>query len=148
MRKLVKRVRCNSSHVQFAMLGFMLLLTSLAVVTGSPMSTQRENSRDGSFDAVSSDNRDDLRGDAPGNDPNVNHQNIVLDPTLTPTPTPLPTPTCASQYVIATSTNTIVLGTTDTDNHCDDCDTNIGLPFPFTLKGPCMAVGFVNRRIA
>ena len=24
-------------------------------------------------------------------------------------------------------------GTTDTGNHCDDCDTNIGLPFSFTL---------------
>jgi hypothetical protein len=34
---------------------------------------------------------------------------------------------------VATGTNTIVPGTTDTGNHCDDCDTNIGLPFSFTL---------------
>src|SRR5919106_4444549 len=58
---------------------------------------------------------------------------LIPSATASPTPTPLPTPTCPSQYVIATGTNNIVPGTTDTGNHCDDCDTNIGLPFPFTL---------------
>ena len=41
---------------------------------------------------------------------------------------------CATgDYTIASSTATIVPGTTDTGNHCDDCTTNIALPFPFTL---------------
>src|SRR5512132_916030 len=57
---------------------------------------------------------------------------LMPSATASPTPTQLATP-CASQYVIATGTNTIVPGTTDTGNHCDDCDTNIGLPFSFTL---------------
>ena len=38
-----------------------------------------------------------------------------------------------SQYVITPGTDTIVPGTTDAGNHCDDCDTMISLPFSFTL---------------
>jgi hypothetical protein len=38
-----------------------------------------------------------------------------------------------SQYVITNGTDTIVPGTTDTGNHCDDCNTAVTLPFPFTL---------------
>src|SRR5439155_7064673 len=38
-----------------------------------------------------------------------------------------------SQYVITPGTDTIVPGTTDTGNHCDDCDTPISLPFNFQL---------------
>src|ERR1043166_9455542 len=37
------------------------------------------------------------------------------------------------QYTITPGTDTIVPGTTDTGNHCDDCDTLISLPFNFQL---------------
>lgn len=36
-------------------------------------------------------------------------------------------------YVITAGTGTIVPGTTDTGNHCDDCTTSIALPFPITF---------------
>src|SRR5262249_32309103 len=38
-----------------------------------------------------------------------------------------------SQYVFTAGTDTIVPGTTDIGSHCDDCDTQIALPFPFQL---------------
>ena len=57
-------------------------------------------------------------------------------PTPTPTPTPVPTatptPTC-TQYTITANTCSIVPGTTDSGNHCVECDTLITLPFPFAL---------------
>src|SRR5205814_5680078 len=59
-------------------------------------------------------------------------------PTATATNTPLPAPTCGSgsNYVISQSTGVaIVPGTTDTGNHCDDCTTNIALPFAYSLYG-------------
>ena len=45
------------------------------------------------------------------------------------------TPTCTpgNQYAIAQIGGTIVPGTVDTGNHCDDCTTPITLPFPYTL---------------
>ena len=50
------------------------------------------------------------------------------------TNTPTITPTvCSSNYVVATATGTIVAGTTDTGNHCDDCLTTITLPFSYQL---------------
>src|SRR5205823_7856737 len=49
----------------------------------------------------------------------------------TPTPTP-----CSTSYSCAVTPGaTIVPGTTDTGNHCDDCVTNITLPFSFSLYG-------------
>ena len=39
----------------------------------------------------------------------------------------------APQYVIAQGTDAIVSGTTDSGNHCDDCDTLVTLPFSFQL---------------
>src|SRR5205085_3456086 len=55
----------------------------------------------------------------------------------TPTPSASPTRTPRSCtpiiYSYSTATATIVPGTTDTGNHCDDCSTAITLPFPFTL---------------
>ena len=39
------------------------------------------------------------------------------------------------QYVIASGTDAIVPGTTDSGSHCDDCDTLISLPFNFQLYG-------------
>jgi hypothetical protein len=41
---------------------------------------------------------------------------------------------CApNDYTITTTTGTIVPGTTDTGNHCDDCIMPIALPFPVTF---------------
>ncbi len=58
-------------------------------------------------------------------------------PTRPPAPPPPPsTPTCqpGSGYSISTSSGaTIVAGTTDTGNHCDDCANTITLPFPVQL---------------
>ncbi|MBF6612349.1 MAG: S-layer homology domain-containing protein [Chloroflexi bacterium] len=59
-------------------------------------------------------------------------------PTNTVTNTPSATPTSCgtgSNYAIATSTATIVPGTTDTGSSCDDCDTSIALPFSYKLYG-------------
>jgi hypothetical protein len=42
---------------------------------------------------------------------------------------------CSSGYVTTTSTGTIVPGTVDTGNHCDDCPTPITFPFPVTVYG-------------
>ena len=42
----------------------------------------------------------------------------------------------AGTYTITTTTGaSIVAGTTDIGNHCDDCATNIALPFSFTFYG-------------
>src|SRR5947209_9149986 len=42
----------------------------------------------------------------------------------------------AATYATSTSTgNSIIPGTTDTGNHCDDCATSIPLPFPVTFYG-------------
>jgi hypothetical protein len=50
-------------------------------------------------------------------------------------PTPSPTPCPGDQYTITAGADTIVAGTTDTGNHCDDCDTAVAIPFPFQLYG-------------
>jgi hypothetical protein len=39
----------------------------------------------------------------------------------------------ATNYQAVTATATLVAGTTDTGNHCDDCMTNVALPFAYTL---------------
>jgi hypothetical protein len=64
-------------------------------------------------------------------------------PTLTPTatatatrtPTATPTATCQVTYTTATTTGTITAGGTDIGNHCDDCTTQISLPFPVSVYG-------------
>ncbi len=54
-------------------------------------------------------------------------------PTETTTGTPAtPTPS-ATDYVVVPATGTIVPGTDDTGNHCDDCTNTISFPFPVTL---------------
>src|SRR5262249_36417262 len=54
--------------------------------------------------------------------------------TASPTPTNTPTPTpCVGQYTITQIAGTVVPGTTDIGNHCDDWFTAIALPFPYTL---------------
>src|SRR5204863_9539360 len=43
------------------------------------------------------------------------------------------TPVC--NYSVAQATATLVPGTTDIGNHCDDCATTINLPFSYQLYG-------------
>ena len=60
-------------------------------------------------------------------------------PTGTPSPTPTatatPTATCQAGYTTSTGTGTITAGGTDIGNHCDDCTTDITLPFPVSVYG-------------
>jgi hypothetical protein len=56
-------------------------------------------------------------------------------PSPTPTPTPTASPIPCDNYVTTTGTGSIVPGTTDAGNHCDDCATPITFPFPVTLYG-------------
>jgi hypothetical protein len=52
-------------------------------------------------------------------------------PTTPPTATPI---TCIpGNFAITEGTGSIVPGTLDIGNHCDECPTEITLPFPFTL---------------
>jgi hypothetical protein len=61
------------------------------------------------------------------------------------TPSPTPTPTCAPTYTTATGTGTITPGGTDIGNHCDDCNTDISLPFPVSVYGhPPISVATVG----
>src|SRR5205823_4911480 len=57
--------------------------------------------------------------------------------TSAPTNTSTPLPTCGpdSQYLVTQSTGTLMGGTTDSGNHCDDCTTSVALPFTFYLYG-------------
>jgi hypothetical protein len=56
--------------------------------------------------------------------------------TASPTPTATATATpCQTGYTTATSTGTITAGGTDVGNHCDDCTTDITLPFPVSVYG-------------
>ena len=63
-------------------------------------------------------------------------------PTATGTPSPTPTPTCPVTYTTATSTGTITPGGTDIGNHCDDCFTQIDLPFPVNVYGAPTSVAW------
>ena len=55
--------------------------------------------------------------------------------TATASATATHTPTPCGQYWTTSGTLPIVPGTTDTGNHCDNCDTTATLPFPFRLYG-------------
>ena len=56
--------------------------------------------------------------------------------TASPTPTATATATpCQTSYTTATTTGTITAGGTDIGNHCDDCTTDITLPFPVSVYG-------------
>jgi hypothetical protein len=68
----------------------------------------------------------------------------TASPTPTATPSATPTPTCQVTYTTATSTGTITAGGTDTGNHCDDCDTQIDLPFPVSVYGTATSVATVG----
>lgn len=67
---------------------------------------------------------------------------VIPDP---PCPTPPPTPTPIAQYAVTTSTGaSIVPGTVDIGNHCDDCTTPISLPFPFQFYDQVFTTADVN----
>jgi hypothetical protein len=51
-----------------------------------------------------------------------------------PTPTPTATP-CPLNYTVSTGTATIITGTQDIGNHCDDCVTTVPFPFDVTFYG-------------
>ena len=57
---------------------------------------------------------------------------------------PTPPPVTCDTYVTSTSADTIVPGTTDTGNHCDDCTTPISLPFPISLYGQFFLNVFIS----
>src|SRR5262249_15221709 len=54
-------------------------------------------------------------------------------PTSTPTATPTGAATTCSSYTFSSVSDGIIPATTDTDNHFDDCDTFVPLPFSFSL---------------
>jgi len=62
--------------------------------------------------------------------------------TPSPTPTASPTPTCQINYTTTTGTGTITPGGTDIGNHCDDCFTQIDLPFPVNVYGTSTSTAF------
>ncbi len=70
--------------------------------------------------------------------------------TVTQTPTAANTATATATsnpclvYAIAATTATIVPGTTDVGNHCDDCNSPITLPFPVTLYGQTYTTASVS----
>jgi hypothetical protein len=68
---------------------------------------------------------------------------FVLSSCGTPTVTPTPT-LCTTNYTYATSTATVVPGTMDVGNHCDDCLTQITLPFPFALYGRTFTLAYLS----
>ena len=67
---------------------------------------------------------------------NVPCGGVSPTPTATGSPSPTPTATCAAGgYTTTTGTGTITPGGTDIGNHCDDCTTDITLPFPVSVYG-------------
>ena len=77
------------------------------------------------------------------------HSNVHAYPNsncaATATPTATPTATCQVTYTTATTTGTITAGGTDIGNHCDDCSTQINLPFPVSVYGnPPISVATVG----
>jgi hypothetical protein len=79
--------------------------------------------------------------------PTVTGTPPTATPTRTPTATPSQTPTpCGNNagYIVAQGTGTIVPGTTDTGNRCDDCLTTVALPFTYNLYGTGYSVAAVD----
>jgi len=67
----------------------------------------------------------------------------VLQPSISSAPLGQPPGSC-SGYVIGQIPGDIVPGTLDIGNHCDDCDTLISLPFPYTLYNQTFTTVYVN----
>jgi hypothetical protein len=66
--------------------------------------------------------------------------NLDANEQLTIAPCPCP----GDQYTITPGTDTIVPGTDDAGNHCDQCDTLVTLPFPFQLYSETFTAVSVN----
>jgi hypothetical protein len=60
-----------------------------------------------------------------------------------PTPTATVTPTCC-QYATTTGTESILPGTTDMGNHCDNCTTLVIFPFPVRFYTSNSTQAYVN----
>ncbi len=55
-------------------------------------------------------------------------------------------PACGlgADYVVSTSSDSLVPGTTDIGNHCDDCRTTVALPFPVQFYGQTFTTASVS----
>src|SRR4051794_25195307 len=51
---------------------------------------------------------------------------------------------CTTYNYTTSSQATVVPGTTDTGNHCDDCVTHMALPFPVMLYGQSFSDGYIS----
>jgi hypothetical protein len=63
---------------------------------------------------------------------------VTRTPTITPTaapPTATSTPGTCQYQVTATTGATMIPATNDIGNHCDDCTTDLSLPFPVSVYG-------------
>jgi Beta-propeller repeat len=60
------------------------------------------------------------------------------------TPSPTPTPQTCCQHITTTGSGAIVPGTADVGNHCDNCVTPIGFPFPVNFYGSTFTQAYVN----
>jgi len=65
-------------------------------------------------------------------------------PCETPTPTPTPTPNICCQYLTTSRTGTILPGTVDTGNHCDNCLTLVTFPFPVQFYDSTITQAYIN----
>ncbi len=71
----------------------------------------------------------------------------ISTPTATPTPpsTPITTTGVGTQYDVSAVQNAaLVSGTVDTGNHCDDCSTQVTLPFSYTLYDQSFGSAYVT----
>ncbi len=62
----------------------------------------------------------------------------VVTPSATATPGP------CFNYTITTGTSTVISGTQDIGNHCDDCATTVQLPFPVTFYDQTFTQGYAT----
>ena len=51
---------------------------------------------------------------------------------------------CAASYNFTLTTGTFIPATTDTTNHCDDCSTNINIPFPVSFYDNSYTTAYVG----
>src|SRR5436190_496921 len=97
-------------RLRYAAYGLMALVLALTLVGAA-------------FASPSSDSKTKNQADAP----------LQVTPTATGTAAATSTATACANYVAAVGADTIVSGTVDTGNHCDDCVTTIALPFSYQL---------------
>jgi hypothetical protein len=65
-------------------------------------------------------------------------------PCETPTPPPTPTPNICCQHLTTSGTGTIVPGTVDIGNHCDNCLTLVTFPFSVQFYDSTITQAYVN----